>query len=1299
MFATPWRRLGVFLLTLCLAIGALPLGAISALAVSPNVVISQVYGGGGNAGATFTHDFVELFNRGSTTVTITGWSIQYASATGTGNFGANSGQLTEIVGPVTLAPGQYFLIQEASTAAVGAPLPATDLTDLTPINMSGTGGKVALVTGLTALGCNGGSTPCNAAQLARIVDLVGYGSTNFFEGAGPTPAPSNTTSASRKAAGCTETDHNAADFAVGAPTPRNTSTTLSPCPADPAPFVATSSPVNGAVGVPADASIVIGFSEPVNVSGTWYGIACTASGAHTASVTSAGPTFTLDPDTTFSAGESCALNVFAGQVRDQDSIDPPDIMAANFVLSFEIATPATLIREIQGAGHTSPKAGQNVSNVPGIVTAIRTQGTVRGFWMQDPAPDSDIATSEGIFVFTGSASPSVSVGDAVQVSARVTEFGSSPALTLTELTSATTTILSTGNVLPAPIVMGIGGRMPPTGVIDDDGLTTFDPANDGIDFYESLEGMRVQVNNAVAVGPTNLRFGELWVIADGGVNATGRTPRGGIIVSAGDFNPERILLDDEVFRTTMTGAMPGAHVGATLVGPQIGVVEYAFNSFRVQLAAAPTIAPSAITREVTRAQVGDELAIATFNVENLDANEPQSKFDALAAMIVTNLSSPDVITLEEIQDNDGAPNPSPTTADQTFARLIAAISTIGGPTYEYRQIDPLPNADGGEPGGNIRVAFLFRTDRGLSFVDAPGGDAVTANSVTGSGIDTHLAFSPGRIEPTNAAFTNSRKPLAGEFRWRDQTLFLIGNHFNSKGGDQPLFGRVQPPVQTTQAQRQQQAAIVNAFVDQILAADPQALIVVLGDINDFHFSGPMDTLRGSPPVLEPLMLRLPENERYSYVFDGNSQSLDHILVSIALGAKPLEFDAVHVNSEFYDQLSDHDPQVVRISLPNLAPTADAGGPYTVAEGSAVTLTASGSDPERGTVTYAWDLDNDGTFETAGQTVSYTADDGPATRTVRVRVTDEQGQSTVDETTVSVSNVAPTAEAGGARSGFWGLPVTFDGSATDPSGADSASLAYAWSFGGTTPSATTTFAIPGTHTVTLQVTDKDGGSGSDTTTAEITKRTSSVSCTADPATYGFPATVHGNFRDRTSMTNAALAGRSLTFALGATTATAITDTSGNASAALPNMLAPGAYQVTISFAADALYEASTATCSLTIHGSFGRVNGTALLGTDWSASFHASADADGAKGNLQFRRGDLRIKAKTITAFGIVGDKATISGTTDDGRAFSLYVEDNGDGATDVFRLSIGGVTQTGTGALDRGNIRITAPGDTEEIEA
>src|SRR4029453_7635062 len=174
----------------------------SAPAVSSSVVISQVYGGGGNSGATHTHDFVELFNRGTTTASVNGWSVQYTSVSGTGSFGENRGRITEL-SAILPAPGQYLLVQEASNAAVGAPRPTPDVTDTTPIALAATAGKVALVNTATPLGCNGGSTPCPPAALAQIVDLVGYGTTaNFFEGGGPAPAPSHTTSVRGGAAGC-----------------------------------------------------------------------------------------------------------------------------------------------------------------------------------------------------------------------------------------------------------------------------------------------------------------------------------------------------------------------------------------------------------------------------------------------------------------------------------------------------------------------------------------------------------------------------------------------------------------------------------------------------------------------------------------------------------------------------------------------------------------------------------------------------------------------------------------------------------------------------------------------------------------------------------------------------------------------------------------------------------------------------------------------------------------------------------------------------------------------------------------
>jgi uncharacterized protein len=206
--------------------------AAPAAAASPDLVISQVYGGGGNTGAPYTHDFVELFNRGTAPVSLAGMSVQYASASGTGNFGATSTQLTELPA-VTLEAGQYYLVQQAAGAGNGVPLPTPDLVDQTPIAMAAGAGKVTLATGATSLGCNGGSAPCSPTQLARIVDLVGYGNANFFEGSAPAPTLSNTTAALRAGGGCTDTDQNGADFSSSAPAPRNTASPFNACEAGP----------------------------------------------------------------------------------------------------------------------------------------------------------------------------------------------------------------------------------------------------------------------------------------------------------------------------------------------------------------------------------------------------------------------------------------------------------------------------------------------------------------------------------------------------------------------------------------------------------------------------------------------------------------------------------------------------------------------------------------------------------------------------------------------------------------------------------------------------------------------------------------------------------------------------------------------------------------------------------------------------------------------------------------------------------------------------------------------------------
>jgi predicted extracellular nuclease len=430
----------------------------------------------------------------------------------------------------------------------------------------------------------------------------------------------------------------------------------------------------------------------------------------------------------------------------------------------------------------------------------------------------------------------------------------------------------------------------------------FDPWQDGIDFHESLEGMWVEISRPVAVGPTS-GFDELPVVSDGA--ASKRSERGGVIIRRTDFNPERFILDDGLAEP------PDSHVGDGFSTPVRAIVDYSFGNFKYLVTSSPGRVEGGLERETTQRPGRDELSVGSMNVENLtfvDAND--QKFTNLAAILVNNMRAPDIVALEEIQDNDGAANTPVTDATLTYERFIAKIVQVGGPEYEFRQIDPVDDQDGGQPGGNIRVGFLFRTDRGLDFVDRPGGTPVNATQVIDGASGPRLTFSPGRLQhPT--AFTASRKPLVGEFRWRGETVFAMANHFNSKGGDQPLFGRFQPPNRVTETQRHQQAAVVRDFVRQALDVDRKARVIVMGDLNDFEFSRTLDIVESAPMV--NLMETLKRNARYSYVFEGNSQTLDQILVTKALRRRA-EYDSVHVNAEFFDQASDHDPQVARLTV-------------------------------------------------------------------------------------------------------------------------------------------------------------------------------------------------------------------------------------------------------------------------------------------------------------------------------------------------------------------------------------------------
>ena len=600
---------------------------------------------------------------------------------------------------------------------------------------------------------------------------------------------------------------------------------------------------------------------------------------------------------------------------------------------------ATPIARIQGRTHTSPLRGRTVTT-GGVVTAVDTDG----FYLQDPAGDGDPHTSEGIFVFTRR-KPGVKAGDGLCVRGVVTEYQpggpSTHNLTLTQLTRPRVVRTSRGNRLPAPAVLGSGGRLPPTEVIDNDNFAVFDPGEDGIDFYETLEGMRVTVRDAVAVSPTS-GYGEVFVVARG-TSPSGLSRRGALNVAPHDFNPERIQLDDDP--GLHPRPMPRVNVGDSL-GDATGVMSYGFGNYEVRLTEAvtprrgsPRPRPARndarsegrgteaatpprgrLEPETTRLGPRDGyLTIASFNVLNLDPNDADGdadvadgRFDAVASVIARNLRGPDVVALQEVQDNDGTANTAVTAADRNLRLLTARIAAAGGPAYRFID-NPFIGDDssGGRPGGNIRAAFLYNPDR----VRLAPGSVATVTDLRNQ-----------RTRPRNPFF-KSVLPLVAGFRLRASAhpsarpVTVVNVHFRARIGGSPPFGRIQPWTELQEdprvnrgvERRRAQARAVQAFVANDLEARGGP-VVVLGDFNELEFVSPLKILERS---LHNLTGKLPANERYSYVFDGNAQALDHILVSGSLIASA-EVDVVHVNAEFAAtpaRASDHDPVLARLRLP------------------------------------------------------------------------------------------------------------------------------------------------------------------------------------------------------------------------------------------------------------------------------------------------------------------------------------------------------------------------------------------------
>jgi VCBS repeat-containing protein len=465
------------------------------------------------------------------------------------------------------------------------------------------------------------------------------------------------------------------------------------------------------------------------------------------------------------------------------------------------------------------------------------------------------------------------------------------------------------------------------------------------------------------------------------------------------------------------------------MGDITGVVSYFGGNYEL-IPTAPIAAQSRIdiSREVTTL-AGDaaHLTIGAYNMENMDPNDPQLKFDQLGRDVVSNLGAPAILGIEEVQDSNGT-GTGVLSPDATVNKLIDAIVAAGGPRYSWTQVDPsAENANGGEPNGNIRNVILYDPNR----VD-------------------YVAGSTRLLEDNSPAngdsFHNSRRPLTADFMFHGEKVSFVSIHNYSRLGSEELFGVDQPAVISGDSRRTDQTATVRDFVHSIEQATPGANVVVAGDFNGFQWETSLTQLEANGDLVN-LSWKLAALDRYSSTFEGNDEQIDHLLTSSNL-AGSAQFDIVHVNTNlpYGSGPSDHDPVLARL-LVNHGPVAAAeafGGSEDVALAvdAAHGVLANDSDvnndtlsaalvagPAHGTLT----LNADGSFEyhasanyNGADSFSYVASDGfggtSAVTTVQLAV------AAVNDAPLAAADSATVLEDGAIAINVLGNDSDVDGDA-------------------------------------------------------------------------------------------------------------------------------------------------------------------------------------------------------------------------------------------------------------------------------
>ncbi|KAL8989816.1 MAG: hypothetical protein Q9177_001386 [Variospora cf. flavescens] len=596
---------------------------------------------------------------------------------------------------------------------------------------------------------------------------------------------------------------------------------------------------------------------------------------------------------------------------------------------------AITVAEITGNKYLSPLSRSAFTNLTGLVTAKGPNG----IWIRSTQPDDDERTSESIYVFSRSVGANLAAGDIVMLDGNVTEFRSSSAyLFLTEITDPRNVqVVSKGNPVN-PVVLGartsgiIGDRdvNPPTeqysGLDNGDvfGVPNnvsrisqvnpqLEPIMYGMDFFESLSGELVAIQGVTALGRPANRFGDQWVY--GNWTVTGKNSRGGLTVTDRDSNPETIIVGSPLDGTRNPNT---TKLGDSLTDI-IGIVQYNFGFYSIL----PLTAPSVISSQspglpppsgIKSKGRCNHLSIATYNIENFTPGN--DRIPLVADHIATYLGAPSVVFLQEVQDNSGATNDGTVDANLTLSDLTQALEERTGTPYLFVDVDPVNNADGGEPGGNIRNAYLYNPNEVRLYKPNPGS-SIDANAVLPG---PSLRFNPGRIDAP-PVFASSRKPLVAQWETLDGkgNFFTVNVHWTSKGGSSSLQGDPRPPVNGGIEQRNAQANVTGSFIAQILAQDRNAAVIAAGDFNEFTFVEPLERFVQISGLQDlDIVSDLPEVERYTYTFGSSQQQLDHMYVSpsVAKYVGKKDFEHVHVNTwaAEEDVASDHDPTVASLNV-------------------------------------------------------------------------------------------------------------------------------------------------------------------------------------------------------------------------------------------------------------------------------------------------------------------------------------------------------------------------------------------------